>query len=309
MITKDQFVGPWAGLPIAWKDDYSFDEKTYRGDIARCCEAGVPGIYTGGTTGEFYALDFDEFKIVTDATISECKNGKTPVMIGCTATSTLGAIRRARYAMEKGADAIQVALPFWMEVPDKEVVKFFKDISKAVPGMPITIYETTRAKKAIPYHLHRQIHQEVPAVIGVKSNLETIGSTVEGCRKLSKFYNVFASENQWYTLGKAGVKGACSSFIYQNPRIMLMVFRLLQNKKWDELKIWMDKYNHILKVGLAPVFKAGCEDSAIDRMLGLSAGFLHTSLLCRPPYPPCTKKHLEDFRKFLKKYHPEFLEL
>ena len=168
MLAKSQFIGPWAGLPIAWKDDDTFDEKTYRGDVKRCCKAGVPGVYTGGTTGEFYALEFEEFKAVTDATVAECKNASTPVMIGCTSTFTLGAIRRARYAMEKGADAIQVALPFWMEIPDSAVVRFFKELSGTVHGMPITIYETLRAKKAISLDLHRQIREAVSEIIGVR---------------------------------------------------------------------------------------------------------------------------------------------
>lgn len=47
MLTRETFIGPWAGLPVAWQDDYSFDESTYRSDVARCCAAGVPGVYTG----------------------------------------------------------------------------------------------------------------------------------------------------------------------------------------------------------------------------------------------------------------------
>lgn len=309
MLTANQLVGPWAGLPVAWKDDDNFDEKTYRGDVARCCEAKVPGVYTGGTTGEFYALDFPEFKAVTDATVQECRNGKTPVMIGCTSTFTLGAARRAQYAAEKGADAIQVALPFWMEVPDGEVVGFFKQVSDAVPGMPITIYETLRAKKAISLELHQKIHQAVPAVIGVKSNENTLGRTREGCTELSKLYHVFVGENALSELGPAGAIGCCSSFVYQNPRIMLKVFDLVFEKNWEALKPWTDKYNRIIFEGLKPSFDAGCVDSAIDRMLGLSAGFLKTGLRCRGPYPSCTQKHLTDFRNWLKTNCPEFLQL
>ena len=58
------FAGPWAGLPVAWDHKDRFDEQIYRSDVARCCKAGVPGVYTGGTTGEFYAMEFDEFKAV-----------------------------------------------------------------------------------------------------------------------------------------------------------------------------------------------------------------------------------------------------
>ena len=309
MLTRKSFIGPWAGLPVAWKPDYSFDEKTYRGDVARCCEAGVPGVYTGGTTGEFYAQDFDEFKAVTDAAIVECKQARVPVMIGCTSTFTLGVIRRARYARDKGADAVQVALPFWMAVPDSEVVRFYAQVSAAVPGMPISVYETTRAKKALTLAQHKQIHREVPAVIHVKSNANTLGNTPKGCAELSRMFNVFVGEDAWAELGPHGAIGACSSFVYQNPRILLKVFDMVKRKQWAKLKVWTDKLSHISAEGLKPVFEAGCEDSAIDRMLGLSAGFLRTSLICRGPYPSCTPEHLAQFQKWLEAHHPEFLEL
>ena len=51
MLTRDNFIGSWAGLPVAWSADDTFDEKAYRDDARRCCQAGMPGIYTGGTTG------------------------------------------------------------------------------------------------------------------------------------------------------------------------------------------------------------------------------------------------------------------
>ena len=309
MLKQKQLIGPWAGLPGAWKNDLSFDEKTYRSDVAACCAAHVHGVYTGGTTGEFYAQEFEDFKAITNATIRECRNGRTPVMIGCSSTHTLGVVRRACYAAERGADAIQVTLPFWMEVPDSAVVEFFRTVSDSVPGMPMTIYETTRAKKVISLTLHKQIHRAVPAIMGVKSNAQTLGDSEAGCRALSKFYHVFVGENRWHKLGPSGAIGSCSSFIYQNPRVMLQVFDHRLQKKWAEMKTWMDKYDHICTEGLKPMFSVGCEDSAIDRVLGLSAGFLRTSLCCRGPYPSCTKKHLADFRAWLKKHHPEFLEL
>jgi len=309
MLRKNQLIGPWAGLPVTWKNNDTFDEKTYRGDIARCCAAGVPGVYTGGTTGEFYAQEFEEFKAVTGATINECHNGKIPVMIGCTSTFTLGTIRRVRYAMEKGADAIQLALPFWMELTGTEVVQFFKEVSAAAPGMPIMIYETLRAKKAISLKVHKRIHAEVSAVIGVKSNANTLGHTRKGCAAISKLYNVFVGETMWSELGPFGAVGCCSSLVYQNPRIVLQVFDLVLKKKWKELKIAIDKFDHIIYEGLKPCFRAGCKDSAIDRLLGLSAGFLKTSLHCRKPYTSCTPAQLVQFQKWLNKNHPEFLEL
>jgi ATP-dependent exoDNAse (exonuclease V) beta subunit len=156
MLNRETFTGPWAGVPVAWTDDDRFDETTYRTDVARCCEAGVPGVYTAGTTGEFYAMEFDEWKAVTLATVKECQAHDTPAMIGCTSTYTLGVERRAAYAAEVGADAIQVALPFWMEIGDEQIVPFFKSVAAASGGLPLSIYETMRTKKVLT-------HDAVPA--------------------------------------------------------------------------------------------------------------------------------------------------
>jgi len=312
MLTREQFVGPWAGLPIAWTalaPDCRFDEATYRADVARCCAAGVPGVYTGGTTGEFYALEIEEFRAVTDATVGECHAAGVPAMIGCTATHTAGVIRRARYAAEAGADAIQVALPFWMEVPDAEVLPFFTAVSAAVRGMPITIYETLRARKAIPLEIHRAIHEAVPAVIGVKANDGTVGKTPEGCAAISEWYNVFVGEPALAELGPHGAVGSCSSLVYQNPRIVLQAAELLRDQRWEELAAWTDRLRRLIVEGLAPCLAAGLVDSALDRVLGLSAGFLRTSLHCRPPYPSATPEQLEGFRGWLRAHDPEFLEL
>ena len=113
-------------MPVAWKEDLSFDEEAYRSDVVRTCAAGVPGVYTAGTSGEFYAMEFDEWKTIARVTVEECRRAGTPVMIGVTSTYTLGAARRAAFAAELGADAIQVALPYWMEMDDRMILPFFK---------------------------------------------------------------------------------------------------------------------------------------------------------------------------------------
>ena len=69
------FRGPWAGLPVAWTEAGAFDEETYRLDVRRCAGTRMPGVYAGGTTGEFYAMEFDEFRAVARATVEECHAG------------------------------------------------------------------------------------------------------------------------------------------------------------------------------------------------------------------------------------------
>jgi len=308
MLTRETFRGPWAGLPVAWKDDDTFDENTYRADVARCCAAGVPGVYTGGTTGEFYAMEYEEFTAVADAAIAECRQAGTPVMIGCTTTFTRGTIRRARYAQEQGADAVQIAMPFWMALTDVEIVHFYEEVAAAIPGMPISIYETTRAKRAIPLEVHRRLHDAVPNILMVKSNADTLGDTEEGCAEISKLYNVFVGEDEIHTLGPCGAIGSCSSLIYMNPAFTLKMFGLLYAKQWDVLKLMTDQAHRFFYEGLALLDTPGL-DSAGDRLLGRCLGFLKVNLRCRGPYTSCTEDEVACVREWVRVNTPELFDM
>jgi dihydrodipicolinate synthase/N-acetylneuraminate lyase len=309
VLTKERFEGPWAGLPVAWDASGDFDEDAYRAAVARCCKAGAPGVYTGGTTGEFYAVEFDEFQAVVRATVEECHAHGTPAMIGCTATSTQGAARRAAYAAELGADAVQVALPFWMEVPDAEVVPFFREVATAADGLPLSIYETLRAKKALLLELHRNVKEAVPSYMMVKANAGTLGCTREGCAALSEIVNVFVSETKWAELGPHGARGSCSAMIYWNPRITLALWDLMRTKQWKALEEALGPVVDLHEYLGAQFEPKGFTDTAYDHMCGVATGFLPMLPRSRGPYRSATDEDVQTFQAWCSTHFPEMLRL
>ena len=308
-MRQEELEGPWAGLPVAWKDDLSFDEANYRENVRRCCQAGVPGVYTAGTTGEFYAMEFDEFKAVAQATVEVCREKGTACMIGISSTYTLGAQRRAEYAVEIGADAVQIALPYWMEIDDREVVRFFQEVAEASGPLALTIYETLRSKKSLTIEQHRAIKQAVPAYLAVKSNAGTVGCNPAGCAELSKIVNVWVSEELWFELGPHGAIGCASALVYLNPRVTLMMFDLLKAKKWGELKVWTDMLHFYHVEGLKPFTEKGFLDSAYDHVQGLVAGFLTGNPWSRGPYLSATEADVKALRAWMAENTPELLQL
>lgn len=309
-LTRSDLTGPWAGLPVAWTDDgRSFDEEAYRDNVARTCRAGVPGIYTAGTSGEFYAMEFDEWQRISRATVEECRRHGTGCMLGVTSTYTLGAQRRAACAAELGADAIQVALPFWMEVDDRHIVPFFQDVADAGEGLPLTVYETRRSKKSLSVEQHRAISDSTGRYWAVKANAGTVGRTPEGCQRLSEFVNVWVSETEWANLGPYGVIGCASALVYMNPRFVLRGFDLLRAGAWDELVTWCAVVRRHHEEGLAPFAAMGFTDTAYDHLHGLVAGFLRMSPVSRGPYPSCTQEHVEQLRAWMQTHTPELLQL
>ena len=309
MLTRKEMIGPWAGLPVAWDADLMFDEDVYRADVERTCKAGVPGVYTAGTTGEFYAMEFDEWKAVARATVEECRKHGTPAMLGVTSTYTMGAEQRAAYAAEIGADAVQVALPFWMEIDDRHVVGFFKAVTDACPGLVLTIYETLRAKKALTVEQHRAIHDATGCYVAVKSNANTVGCGPEGCRRLSEFVNVWVGENKWNLLGPHGAIGCASSLVYMNPRVLLAMFELVRQEKWDELQPWTDMVDRLINEGLAPFVEKGFTDTADDHLMGVASGFLTMNVRSRGPYTSATDQDVRQLRAWMEANTPELLKL
>lgn len=308
MLTRETMTGPWAGLPVAWTDDDHFDEQTFRGDIARCCAAGMPGIYTGGTTGEFYAMELDEFRAVSRAAVTEGHAGGKPVMIGVSSTYTIGACRRAAFAAEIGADAIQVTLPFWMEVADKEVVPFFREVSRAAGSLPLSVYETRRCKKALTLDQHRAVKDAVPNYIMVKANESTLGCTPQGCAQLSEFTNVFVGENQWASLGPLGACGGCSSVVYWNPRFILPLWKEVEKRNWPAVQAGCAKIQACFDF-LETFAPKAYADSAFDRLGGVTGGFLKTSLRSRGPYPSATPADVQIMRQWYREHFPEMLDV
>ncbi len=309
MLTRETFVGPWAGLPTAWTDDDMFDEPTYRRDVRACCEAGAAGIYTHGSTGEFYAMEFDEWQAVAAACAEESKACAKPFMIGCTSTYTLGVTRRIEAAKKLGADAVQVALPFWHEMTDELIVPFFSQVAAACEGLALSIYETVRSKKTLTVDQHRAIRDAAANYINVKANPGTIGYTDEGCAALSEFVNVFTSETDWGRLAPHGVIGSPSSLFYVNPRYINRMWDLLVAGDFQPLKVMSDKLIAYHEQGQATVLPDGYHDTAYDRLDGRLAGFLQTSMNNRGPYRSTNAAEIENMRQWCREHFPEFLEL
>ena len=101
MLAKEQLQGMWVSVPTEWDEQGHFDEKTFRDEIAMLIDAGAHGLYTTGSTGEFYALDWEEFQRVTDAFLAETA-GRIPAQVGANWFNTRDTIRRVRHARDRG---------------------------------------------------------------------------------------------------------------------------------------------------------------------------------------------------------------
>lgn len=305
MLTAATLKGMWAGLPVAWTEDDRFDEERYRRNVRRVCLVGAHGVYTHGSTGEFYAQSFDEWQAVARATMEEAHACGKPMQVGVTDLATRQVIRKIEIAAQLGADAVQTALPFWMPLSQAEAVGFFVDLARAVPGMPLVLYATARAKTpATPEILRRVLDAGVP-LIGCKYTgpVADVPALVAACPEVS----FLVGEANLASGMAAGARGSCSAYIYVCPRYMLRYYALCEAGEWGAARAVEE---HVKAWHAGPcqhLFAKGMQDSALDRTFAYAAGFIETELRCRPPYVSASLDDLELYVRLCREGFLEFL--
>ena len=145
--------------------------------------------------------------------------------------------------------------------------------------------------------------------LAVTSNEGTLGCTPEGCKQLSEFINVWVGEDKYNVLGPYGAIGSASALVYMNPRIILYMFELLIRKEWEKLKPLTDQVTKLIDEGLKPFASKGFTDTAFDRLMGKTTGFLSMNVRSRGTYISPTDEDVYLLREWMKKNTPELLVL
>ncbi|GIG71116.1 dihydrodipicolinate synthase family protein [Phytomonospora endophytica] len=102
-------------------------------------EAGVHGLFAGGSTGEIAMLtDLQRDSVVR--TVVGVAAGQVPVIAGVVDTGTARVIDHARRAEALGADAVVATAPFYVQTHPDEVTAHFRLVHDAV-GVPVIAYD------------------------------------------------------------------------------------------------------------------------------------------------------------------------
>jgi dihydrodipicolinate synthase/N-acetylneuraminate lyase len=306
MLTTENLTGVWVSITIPWDKDGNFDEATFRENAAKLVESGVHGIYTTGSTGEFHALDFDEFEQLVDAFAAETV-GKIPTQVGCSWINTRDSIRMARYAADKGVDGVQVAVPFWMELNDDEVLKYFVDLSQACPDVGIVHYNIRRAKRFLTGMDYQRICAEVPNLVGTKFCSSEFAAWME-LQVNGPQLNHFVGESDLVMGMMFGAKGMYCSHALMNPEFILDWYAKCARCEWEPAIEIQWQVSRWLVKDVYPLVNAGHLDPTLDKAFQEAAGWLKGSRYTRPPYIPLSDEEMARLLAGFRERYPQMLE-
>ncbi|MSU46518.1 MAG: dihydrodipicolinate synthase family protein [Lacunisphaera sp.] len=304
-LTRKNLRGVWSALIIPWTDRDELDSRRFITEVRSYARTGVHGVYTGGTTGEFYAQDDKTFERVTQIACEQAHDVGLPVQIGATALSTRTARQRIRVALKAGADAIQIALPLWLELKDDEVKRFVREIADEAGKTPIILYLTSRSKRKIEPQLFGEIAAEVPTFIGIKDT----GSDVKKVKALLKHapdIAIFGGEDFYERIPAGGRGGYCSITGFNAPKVVEL-YELCAAGRLREAKPLAASLNRFLHEALIPLVKEeGLWDSAVDRIQRVAGGG-NVGVRCQSPYRSGTMKHVKRVLAWCRKNTPELM--
>src|SRR5437879_275589 len=104
--------------------------------------AGPGGVFVACGTGEFNALDVEEFERVVKVTV-EATAGRVPVFAG--AGGALPVAKRFAIAAERaGADGLLLLPPYLVSSPEAGLVRFVEEVTAAT-NLPVIVYQRNNA--------------------------------------------------------------------------------------------------------------------------------------------------------------------
>ena len=304
MLKKEQLVGLWVSVPTEWDENGDFDEKTFRDNIALLMDVGINGLYTTGTTGEFYTLEWDEWKLVQDAFLAETA-GKIPVQVGANWFDTKGTIRRMRYARDHGAGAVQICFPGWMEMRQADYDQFLVDCYEAVPGIAIVHYNIMRTKKLYFAEDYLRVLPRVPTMIGTKAAMP-FNNYIELMVRVPGI-NHFVGESYFALAHQLGCKGMYTSWTMMNPTFFKSYYQLCVDGRYAEAVAIMMRLNRWHAEAVNPLIRKGYLDPALDKPFIQMGGWLPGTRRLRKPYTPIPDEDMAFLRKKTEEIMPEFL--
>lgn len=309
-LTAKTLKGIWAGITLPWAEDYTLDEDAFRKNLTRVCEAKPHGVYTTGSTGEFYALQPEEFRRMVDIFMEIVPAHGLPTQVGCISPNTRDTIALLQYAQRKGVSGVQVALPYWMELTDREVLQFFDDITAACPGLPLIHYNIPRAKRFLLGHDYVKIKEVAPDLVGVKFTFagSHFGDLHDAILK-NPDLSFFVGENLLVSGMQLGARGSCSSLVLMNPATVLRMFELAEEGQWADALIIQERCLRMIQTVVALVSERGegSIDPVADKGFTVAAGFSAGHQRCRPPYIGWSDDTVAAVRELLQRDFPDFM--
>lgn len=292
---RKKLRGPFIPMMTPFKPNLDLDIESFRKNVRFLLKNGIStgnGVLMAAVAaGEFPTMTIEERRTIAKALVEEAY-GKVPLVIAAQHTNPRLVIELCRYAESLGIDAVQMAPTYYdMHQKDEDVLSFYELVSRST-DVGFMIYNT---------HWHGYNHQVhiMPRLMKIKNviSMKWCAPTDWQYREMLRSYGdklAFMDNQNLHVLGHMyGTTGFLSHVGNFWPEHELLVWKLLQEKKYEEANAELEKLNYPFYTLLYEMAQySGIVDANITKaateLVGLPVG---------PVRPPARSLTVEDKKK------------
>ena len=304
-LTAGTLKGNWATLLLPIHPDDSINYDKLSAEISFLAKAGVDGIYSNNTAGEFYNLTENEYDKVQQLLSGICIDNNIRFQIGVSHPSPIVSLERVKRAVALKPDAFQVILPDWVSVTPQEQIAFLQRIAASAGDIPLVLYHPPHAKSIILAQHFQTLKAAVPALIGVKL-ASGDAQWFANMRKYRPDLAIFVPGHLLAT----GIKERVASGAYSNVACLNPVgaqwWRQLMQVNLEKALEIESRISQFFDECIIPFKSAGYSNPAQDKFLAAIGGWAEIGTRLRWPYQSIDQTEVEKAQSVYRKLLPEF---
>jgi dihydrodipicolinate synthase/N-acetylneuraminate lyase len=249
-------------------------------------------LYAHGTAGEFQTLTEDEFDRINAVLAAAGK----PFQLGASHPSAQVQLDRVRRAAGLEPGAIQVIVPDWLSLNDREVLDFLRRTADTAGDVPLVLYNPPHAKTPVRPHLLRALASAVPTLIGLK----TAGGDAAWFEEATKSgLAIFVPGHFLASMSLLGAHGSYSNVAALSPNGSV--------RYADDLDVER-RIAEFFALHVAPLQKAGLSNPALDKFLAAVGGWADVGTRVRWPMEFATAEQVAAAQPDARRLLPELFQ-
>lgn len=282
-LRAEQLRGNWATLMLPIAADDSIDYGRLAGELDALVAAGVDGLYTNGTAGEFHTQSEAEFDAIHALVAERCHRAGMPFQIGASHMSAQLSLDRIRRAKALQPAAFQVILADWFPLKEAERVACLERMAAAAEPVGLVLYNPPHAKVVLTPAQIGRLHAAVPALIGVKVADGDAGWYAEiraHCQGLA----VFVPGHHLATGIANGAAGSYSNVACLSPGGAQRWYEQMLTDLPAALEL-EQRIRRFMDAEIVPfIVRDGYANPALDKLLAAIGGWAEVGTRLRWPY-------------------------
>ena len=285
-MKNQKLCGILPALMTAFTED-GVDCPKVAAHTKKLADAGVHGLYVGGSSGEMILMTEDERKTLLE-TVMESVGDRLTVIAHVGTTSTRGSLELARHAEKCGVHALSSVTPLYYKYGFREVKHYYERLAGET-SLPVIIYNIPALTGTTLTTAQLEEILSIPNVGGMKFTasdffqLERIRSEFPD----KVFYN--GSDEMLCSGLAAGADGGIGTTYNFMPKTILAIYNAFRANDAATALKYQSKANEaialVLKHGVMPASKM------LLKLNGTDYGE------CREPFMPLSEEAIEELSR------------